>query len=67
MTPVLVAEAWFTIPDAGTVTVPLVLEAGCAGHVKTLADASVASSCPDLQSCRAGQCEPIDRRAEGMQ
>lgn len=66
-TPLVLAEAQFTFPDVGTVVVPLVLEAACAGRVKTLDDASLASSCPDSQTCRDGQCESIDRRAESVQ
>ena len=66
-TPVVFAEALFTMPDTGVVVVPLVLEARCAGQVKTLADSSLASSCPDLQTCRAGHCESIDRRSESIQ
>jgi len=67
VTPVVFAEAQFTIPNAGAVVVPLVLEARCAGQVQVLADASLASSCPDLETCRAGQCESIDRRSESIQ
>ena len=67
VTPVVFVEAQFTIPDKGAVVVPLVLEARCAGQVKMLADASLVSSCPDLQTCRAGQCESIDRRSESIQ
>jgi hypothetical protein len=63
-TPVVFAEALFTMPDAGVVLVPLVLEAQCKGQVKTLADSSLASSCPDLQTCRDGHCASIDRRSE---
>jgi hypothetical protein len=66
-TPVVFAEALFTMADAGAAVVPLVLEASCKGQLKMLADASLVSSCPSLQTCRAGQCESIDRRSESIQ
>lgn len=64
--PVVFAEALFTTPETGVMAVPLVLESGCSGQVKVLADSSFASSCPELQTCRDGNCESIDRRAEGL-
>jgi hypothetical protein len=66
-TPVVFAQALFTMPAAGAVVVPLMLEARCEGQVKMLADSSLASSCPDLQTCRAGQCASIDRSSESLQ
>ena len=67
VTPVVFAEALFTMPAVGAVIVPLLLEARCQGKVKTLADSSLASSCPDLQTCRVGLCASIDRRSESIQ
>ncbi|MEO8905823.1 MAG: hypothetical protein ABI488_25045 [Polyangiaceae bacterium] len=67
VTPVVFAEALFTMPAAGAAVVPLVLEARCQGQVKVLADSSLASSCPDLQTCRAGRCASIDRSSETIE
>ena len=64
--PSVFAEALFTMPDAGSMLVPLVLEARCIGQVQVLADSSFASSCPALQTCRGGSCESIDRRSESQ-
>jgi hypothetical protein len=67
VTPVVFAEALFAMPDAGDGDRATGARGRCVGQLKMLADASLASSCPDLQTCRAGRGESIDRQSESIQ